>query len=168
MLDFWKIYKGKAVAIRVLRPLVEHSTKSFPGNTSPNWLHPHVLGILATTTTLIAECSCGILRSSAMANVQAGVISKLTDAGNEIIGERIYLLSSTQNQIFLAGCDNGVKLFDAIPAENLCFHKSAIPVVVSMQITEKIYRPASDTTDACLLQLWLEMTEDYLSAGGIS
>lgn len=172
MFDVWKIYKGQSVAVRILSPFVDYSIHSLPLNMTTNWLEPHILGLLATVTTLIAERICGQLKSDAMANVQVSAISKLTQIGQEIVGERIYSFSSAQNQFFLDGCIAGKRFFEALPSEQIRFAKSvfsrfsAIPDISLAEppvSTSQIWNNSAHILAPLLLDVWIETVNGNLT-----
>lgn len=96
---------------------MERSAGVHAGLEAGAWLQPQILGFLATLVTLIAERTCGELRNHALASVQASVLTALTGAGPEVIGEEICLLSSRRDPAFTAGSIGAVAFLDAMNAD---------------------------------------------------
>lgn len=96
---------------------MQRSTDVHAGLEAGAWLQPQILGFLATLVTLIAERTCGELRNHALASVQASVLTALTGAGPELIGEEICLLSSRRDPAFTAGSIGAIAFLEAMGTE---------------------------------------------------
>ncbi|TCR68444.1 hypothetical protein [Bosea sp. BK604] len=114
MFDLLKVRPARRAAYSVLEPFVQKSAGS--ESQAGDWLQPQILGFLATLVTLIAERTCGQLRTHALAAVQASVLNALTGIGPELIGEEICLLSSRRDPAFTAGSLGAIAFLEALDA----------------------------------------------------
>lgn len=116
----WDMFKARAacgIVMQTLSPFAASSYESGIDRTPAGlWMNPHVLGFLSQLVTLITLRERGALRVYAMAWVQASVIGSLTGAGQELIGERIHLYSSTNDEMFSEGCKAAFVFFEILAA----------------------------------------------------
>lgn len=116
MFDLLKVRPARRAAYSALEPFVQRSAGARAGLEAGAWLQPQILGFLATLVTLIAERTCGALRTHALASVQASVLTGLTGIGPELVGEEICLLSSRRDPAFMAGSLGAVAFLEAMDA----------------------------------------------------
>ncbi|RDJ22208.1 hypothetical protein DWF00_23405 [Bosea caraganae] len=114
MFDLLKVRPARRAAYSALEPFVHRSADGRAGLEAGAWLQPQIIGFLATVVTLIAERTCGELRTHALASVQASVLTALTGIGPELIGEEICLLSSRRDAAFMAGSFGAVAFLEAM------------------------------------------------------
>jgi hypothetical protein len=143
MFDMFKAWQAKSAVYSVLAPFMRLAVAEAPPSA---WLAPHVIGFLATLVTRLAERHAGELRSHAMASIQASVLRRLTGIGEELIGERITLLSSLGDPSFEAGCA-GALAFLTVRDEALCGAPADL---------------ADGRDDARLAELWREHVQQFL------
>ena len=115
MWDLWKARLARQVVLRTLQPFAERCG-SLPEGSA---MVPHVLGFLSKIVTLLAIRHSGELQSHAMASVQSSVITALTGAGRDIVGEDIHFLSSIEDPEFAAGCRGAARFFRDLMALDL-------------------------------------------------
>lgn len=140
MFDLLKVRPARRAAYSALEPFVHKSTGARIELEAGAWLQPQILGFLATLVTLIAERTCGKLRTHALAAVQASVLNALTGIGPELIGEEICLLSSRRDPAFMAGSLGAVAFLEAMDAA----------------------RPRLDGDGNALDELWSEHVERHI------
>ncbi|POR47136.1 hypothetical protein [Bosea psychrotolerans] len=143
MFDLFKAWQAKRAVYSVLAPFMRLAMPEAPPNA---WLAPHVIGFLATLVTCLAERHSGELRSHAMASIQASVLRRLTGIGEELIGERITLLSSLGDPSFEAGCAGALAF---LAAREAALRGSTAEL-------------ADDRDDARLAELWREHVQQFL------
>lgn len=116
MFELLKIRKARRIAHAAIDPFLRRD----PGGTATlqagDWLHPQIIGFLATLVTLIAQRHCGPMRTHALAAVQSDVLNTVTGIGPELLGEEICLLSSREDPAFAAGARGAVAFLEALRA----------------------------------------------------
>lgn len=143
MFDLLKVRPARRAAYSALEPFVHKSARAHAELETGAWLQPQILGFLATLVTLIAERTCGELRTHALASVQASVLNALTGIGPELIGEEICLLSSRRDPAFMAGSLGAVAFLEAMDAA----------------------RPVPNSDGDALDELWSEHVERHIGGG---
>jgi hypothetical protein len=104
MLNLIKIIPARRAAMAALKPFLTRP-QNFSTTAAPaGWLHPHVLGFLSTTVTLIAEAANGPFRDHTLAAIQASVLAAITGESAQLIGEDITHFSSKDDPDFMRGC----------------------------------------------------------------
>jgi hypothetical protein len=114
MFELLKIRRARRLAHATLEPFLRRASGGSDALQAGDWLHPQIIGFLATLVTLIAERDCGPLRSHALAAVQADVLNAVTGIGPELIGEEICLWSSRGDPAFTAGSGGAAAFLEAM------------------------------------------------------
>lgn len=114
MFKLISIRQARREAQAALEPFVLRTSDTAPVPEAGDWLHPQVIGFLATFVTLIAQRRCGKLRNHALASVQSDVLTALTGIGPELIGEEICLLSSRSDPAFAQGSFGALAFLEAM------------------------------------------------------
>ncbi len=107
MWDLMKSRRARKVALHTLEPFVARCGLMPESSV----LLPHALGFLSKLVTLIAVRQSGEMQTHAIASVQSSVIMRMSGAGQEVIGEGIHFLSSTDDPDFVAGCHAAQQFF---------------------------------------------------------
>lgn len=114
MFELLKMRRARRLAHATLEPFL----RAAPGYTESlqagDWLHPQIIGFLATLVTLVAQRDCGPMRSHVLAAVQADVLNAVTGIGPELIGEEICLWSSRGDPAFAAGVGGAAAFLEAM------------------------------------------------------
>lgn len=120
MFEWLKIRKARRMAHAAIAPFLHRDPSGTATCQAGDWLHPQIIGFLATLVTLIAQRHCGPMRTHALAAVQSDVLNAVTGIGPELIGEEICLLSSREDPAFAAGARGAVAFLEALrPASQL-------------------------------------------------
>jgi hypothetical protein len=114
MFQLFKARRARRAAISIICPLVERSRWKLHGIPESAWLDPYMVGFLSMLITLVAKDKASNLDVDALGLVQLEAWKEITKLEMNDIGEEICLLSMDHNNVFQAGCDNAVLLFDAI------------------------------------------------------
>ena len=114
MFELFKIRKARRMAHAAIDPFLRRDPAGTVLLQPGDWLHPQIIGFLATLVTLIAQRHCGPMRNHALAAVQSNVLNAVTGIGPELIGEEICLLSSREDPAFAAGARGAVAFLDAL------------------------------------------------------
>lgn len=114
MFELLKIRRARRLAQATLDPFLRGASGSGDGPQAGDWLHPQIIGFLATLVTLVAQRDCGPMRSHALAAVQADVLNAVTGIGPELIGEEICLWSSRGDPAFAAGVGGAAAFLEAM------------------------------------------------------
>lgn len=145
MIGIIRTFQAKRAIYAELAPFLRLVERE---ETSGAWMEPHIIGFLATLVTRLAQDRAPNLSSQAMASIQATVLSRLTGAGQELIGERIALFSSLDDPRFAAGCQ-GALAFMAARNE-----------VRSADASLSASAPGL----GCLADIWCDHTQAFLAA----
>lgn len=146
MFELFKIRKARRIARAAIDPFVRRDPAGAVLLQPGDWLHPQIIGFLATLVTLIAQRHCGPMRNHALAAVQSNVLNAVTGIGPELIGEEICLLSSREDPAFAAGARGAVAFLEALrPADAL-----------------DVLDAASGPADPSLQRLWEEHVSQCL------
>lgn len=116
MFELLRIRRARRLAHATLEPFLRGAPGSSDGLQAGDWLHPQIIGFLATLVTLVAQRDCGRMRSHALAAVQADVLNAVTGIGPELIGEEICLWSSRGDPAFVAGVGGAAAFLEAMSA----------------------------------------------------
>lgn len=120
MFELLKIRKARRMAHAAIDPFLRRDPGGAAILQAGDWLHPQIIGFLATLVTLIAQRHCGPMRNHALAAVQAHVLNAVTGIGPELIGEEICLLTSHEDPAFAAGARGAVAFLEMLrPATEL-------------------------------------------------
>ena len=114
MFELLKIRRARRLAQATLEPFLRGASGGNDGLQAGDWLHPQIIGFLATLVTLVAQRACGPMRSHALAAVQADVLNAVTGIGPELIGEEICLWSSRGDPAFAAGVGGAAAFLEAM------------------------------------------------------
>jgi hypothetical protein len=114
MFELLKIRKARRLARAALEPFLRTGASGSDPVQAGDWLHPQIIGFLATLVTLVAQRACGPMRSHALAAVQADVLNAVTGIGPELIGEEICLWSSRGDPAFAAGAGGAAAFMEAL------------------------------------------------------
>nr|WP_047581026.1 hypothetical protein [Methylobacterium sp. ZNC0032] len=116
MFELLKIRRARRLAQATLDPFLR-GVPGGDGLQAGDWLHPQIIGFLATLVTLVAQRACGPMRSHALAAVQADVLNGVTGIGPELIGEEICLWSSRDDPAFAAGVGGAAAFLEAMSGQ---------------------------------------------------
>lgn len=120
MFELLKIRKARRMAHAAIDPFLQRDPGGAVLLQAGDWLHPQIIGFLATLVTLIAQRHCGPMRNHTLAAVQSDVLNAVTGIGPELIGEEICLLSSREDPAFAAGARGAVAFLEALrPASEI-------------------------------------------------
>ena len=114
MFELLKIRRARRLAHATLDPFLRGAAGTADGLQAGDWLHPQIIGFLATLVTLVAQRDCGPMRSDTLAAVQADVLNAVTGTGPELIGEEICLWSSRADPAFAAGVGGAAAFLEAM------------------------------------------------------
>ena len=114
MFELLKIRKARRMAHAAIDPFLRRDPAGTAILQAGDWLHPQIIGFLATLVTLIAQRHCGPMRSHALAAVQAHVLNAVTGIGPELLGEEICLLTSHEDPAFAAGARGAVAFLERL------------------------------------------------------
>jgi hypothetical protein len=104
MFNLIKMRPARRAVMAALKPFLIQRDGVVVAVGSAGWLHPHVLGFLSTTVTLIAEAANGPFRDHTLAAIQASVLAAVTGESAQLIGEDITHFSSKADPEFMRGC----------------------------------------------------------------
>ena len=116
MFELLRIRRARRLAHATLEPFLRGGSGGGDGLQAGDWLHPQIIGFLATLVTLVAQRDCGPMRSHALAAVQADVLNEVTGIGPELIGEEICLWSSRGDPAFAAGVGGAAAFLETMSA----------------------------------------------------
>lgn len=116
MIQFFRAWRARNAAVEVIESWLTKSRRRLGGIPESAWLDPYIVGFLTMLISLIATHSVGGLRSQTVGNVQAEAWRRLTGCSSELIGERICLLSVSEDKHFLLGCQRADQFFRSLGA----------------------------------------------------
>ena len=114
MFELVKMRRARRLAHATLEPFLHRGLGGSDGLQAGDWLHPQIIGFLATLVTLLAQRACGPMRDHALAAVQSDVLNAVTGIGPELIGEEICLWSSRGDPAFAAGAVGAATFLEAM------------------------------------------------------
>lgn len=129
MFELFKIRKASRLAHAAIDPFVHRDPAGAIVLQAGDWLHPQIIGFLATLVTLIAQRHCGPMRNHALAAVQSNVLNAVTGIGPELIGEEICLLSSREDPAFAAGARGALAFIEALRLPSALDEADATPIL---------------------------------------
>ena len=115
MFELLKVRRARRLAHATLDPFLRGAAGTADGLQAGDWLHPQIIGFLATLVTLVAQRDCGPMRSDTLAAVQADVLNAVTGIGPELIGEEICLWSSRADPALPKGFSAGPAIIEPLP-----------------------------------------------------
>ena len=114
MFELVKMRRARRLAHATLDPFLHRGLSGGDGLQAGDWLHPQIIGFLATLVTLLAQRAFGPMRDHALAAVQSDVLNAVTGIGPELIGEEICLWSSRCDPAFAAGAVGATAFLEAM------------------------------------------------------
>lgn len=114
MFELVKMRRARRLAHATLEPFLHRGASDSDGLQAGDWLHPQIIGFLATLVTLLAQRACGPMRDHTLAAVQSDVLNAVTGIGPELIGEEICLWSSRGDPAFAAGVVGAAAFLEAM------------------------------------------------------
>jgi hypothetical protein len=164
MLNLIKIVPARRAAMAALKPFVTQPHGFVTSSAQTGWLHPHVLGFLSTTVTLIAEAANGPFRNHTLAAIQASVLAAITGASAQLIGEEITLFSSSNDPDFAGGCQAAHHFMATLDHERRRHEADAAGIGLFMperSAPEEVCRQAEAlSTEALPSEIWFMNAHD--------
>ena len=101
--EIWTVRRTSAHVARLLAPAVGRTVRRPGGVPSHVWLEPYAVGYLVSLVTMVAVALRGT-GPKALAFVQVDCWQRLTGIRDDTLGERICLLSASEDPVFAKGC----------------------------------------------------------------
>jgi hypothetical protein len=118
MYDFWKARRARRAAAAAIIPFMGQTRQRLGEIPDSTWSNAYVIGFVSTLITLVAERDAGALGSSALASVQTGAWSDITQTDSVLLGDEICFFSVAGDRTFELGCHNAASFFDALDVVN--------------------------------------------------
>jgi hypothetical protein len=116
MLGLWRGRKGRKAATALIAPFMAETRRRLGVIPAPAWRDPYIVGFLGMLITLVATRATGPLGPAALASVQKGAWTDITEAEADLVGDEIAFLSAGHDNAFDLGCRNAESFLAALNA----------------------------------------------------